>query len=87
MIRFEPVDEPADFQEKARAPGAAWLAANPDAKRPKDYWTPFKGALARGFRDLCAYSAMYEPIGTVDHFSRAGVSLLGQDMSRSTKSR
>ena len=68
MIRFEPVDEPADFQEKARAPGAAWLAANPDAKRPKDYWTPFKGALARGFRDLCAYSAMYEPVGTVDHF-------------------
>ena len=68
MIRFEPVDEPPDFQEKVRAPGAAWLAANPDAKRPKDYWTPFKGALARGFRDLCAYSAMYEPVGTVDHF-------------------
>ena len=68
MIRFEPVDEPRDFQEKAKAPGAAWLAANPDARRPKDYWTPFKGALARGFRDLCAYSAIYEPVGTVDHF-------------------
>ena len=68
MIRFESVDEPADFQEKAKAPGAAWLDANPDTTRPKDYWTPFKGALARGFRDLCAYSAMYEPVGTVDHF-------------------
>ena len=45
MIRFEPADEPADFDEKARVPGAAWLAANPDARRPKDYWTPFKGAL------------------------------------------
>ena len=69
MIRFEPVDEPTDLDERARVPGAAWLAANPDAERPKDYWTPFKGALARGFRDLCAYSAMYEPVGTVDHFT------------------
>ena len=69
MIRFEPVDEPAEFQERARVPGTAWLAANPEARRPKDYWTPFKGVLARGFRDLCAYSAMYEPVGTVDHFT------------------
>ena len=68
MIRFDPVAEPLDFQEKAKAPGAAWLAVHPDADRPKDYWTPFKGALARGFRDLCAYSAMYEPVGTVGHF-------------------
>lgn len=50
MIRFEPVDEPEDFDERARVPGTAWLAANPDARRPKDYWTPFKGALARGFK-------------------------------------
>ena len=68
MIRFEPVAEPADFQEKARTSGVAWLADHPDAERPKDYWTPFKAALARGFRDLCAYSAMYEPVGTVDHY-------------------
>ena len=68
MIRFERVAEPADFDEEARAPGTAWLAANPDAERPRDFWTPFKGALARGFRNLCAYSAMYEPVGTVDHF-------------------
>ena len=68
MIRFEPVPEPEDFQERASTPGAAWLAAHPDAKRPRDYWTPFKGALAAGFQNLCAYSAMYEPVGTVDHF-------------------
>ena len=68
MIRFDRVPEPAEFAEKAKAPGDAWLAANPDAGRPKDYWTPFKGTLADGFRNLCAYSAMYEPVGTVDHF-------------------
>lgn len=68
MIRFEPVPEPEDFQERARTPGTAWLTAHPEAKRPRDYWTPFKGALASGFRHLCAYSAMYEPVGTVDHF-------------------
>ena len=68
MIRCERVPAPADFDEKAKAPGTAWFAAHPDAKRPKDYWTPFKGTLARGFGDLCAYSAMYESVGTVDHF-------------------
>ena len=68
MIRFERVPEPTEFAEKAKAPGTAWLAANPGGGRPKDYWTPFKGALAVGFRNLCAYSAMYEPVGTVDHF-------------------
>lgn len=68
MIRFERVPEREDFQDKACAPGVAWVAAHPDAKRPKDYWTPYKGALAEGFRGLRAYSAMYEPVGTVDHF-------------------
>ena len=68
VIRFEPVPEPAEFHERARVPGTAWLANHPDAKRPRDYWSPFKGALAEGFRTLCAYSAMYEPVGSVDHF-------------------
>ena len=68
MIRFERVREPADFDRRARVPGNAWLADNPGDGRPRDYWTPFKGALAEGFRNLCAYSAMYEPVGTVDHF-------------------
>ena len=68
MIRFARVPEPADFDKSAKAPGTRWLAAHPDAERPKDFWTPFKGVLAQGFRNLCAYSAMYEPVGTVDHF-------------------
>ncbi len=68
MIRFEPVPEPTRFDREVRLPGEAWLAANPEPVRPKDFWTPFKGALADGFRNLCAYSAMYEPVGTVDHF-------------------
>ena len=68
MIRFERVPEPADFDRRARVPGTVWLAAHPGDGRPKDFWTPFKGALAEGFRNLCAYSAMYEPVGTVDHF-------------------
>ena len=68
MIRFEPVPKPADFAAKAEKPGAVWLESHPEAKRPKDYWSPFKPHLAEGFRGLCAYSAMYEPVGTVDHF-------------------
>ena len=69
MIRFERVPEPADFDRKARVPGNVWLAAHPGNGRPRDFWTPFKGRLAQGFRNLCAYSAMYEPVGTVDHFT------------------
>ena len=68
MIRFERVPEPAEFDRRARVPGNAWLDEHPGATRPKDYWTPFKGALADGFQNLCAYSAMYESVGTVDHF-------------------
>ena len=68
LIRFERVPEPAGFAEEARVPGNAWLDANPHRRRPKDLWTPFKGALAQGSRNLCAYSAMYESVGTVDHF-------------------
>ena len=69
MIRFERVAEPADFDERARVPGHAWLAAHPGNERPKDYWTPFRPTLAQCFRNLCAYSAMWEPVGTVDHFT------------------
>ena len=68
MIRFQPVPEPAQFDTDSRRPGLQWLAAHPDVKRPKDFWTAFKGELAAGFGSLCAYSVMYEPVGTVDHF-------------------
>lgn len=68
MIRVERVPEPDDFGEKARRPGLAWLEQNADAPRPKDLWGPFKSALADGFGMRCGYSAMFEPVGTVDHF-------------------
>ena len=68
MIRFERVPEPADFDRRARMPGNNWLANHPGSRRPKDFWTPFKGTLAVGFRNLCAYSAMLDLVGTVDHF-------------------
>lgn len=68
MIRVERVPKPEDFDEKARRPGLAWLQENPEAKRPRDLWSPFKSALADGFGMRCGYSAMFEPVGTVDHF-------------------
>lgn len=64
--------EPTDFDLKCRQKGLAWLAKNPKAtrkaKRPKDFWSQFRPELASAFSDLCAYGAMYEPGGTVDHF-------------------
>ena len=68
MIHFSSVQEPRDFDRCARDPGNDWIASHPDARRPRDLWSPFKCDLAKGFSDLCAYSAMYEASGTVDHF-------------------
>ena len=68
MIRFALVPCPSEFDERCRRVGLAWLAEHPDATRPKDFWSPFKSRLAAGFGDLCAYSCMYEPVGTVDHY-------------------
>jgi len=59
MIRFERVPEPPTFDEAARKPGLRWMHQHPHAKRPRDYWTPFKPDLADGFRMLCGYSAMW----------------------------
>jgi hypothetical protein len=67
VIRFITPEEPDEFDDKARTPGNAWLAAHPTG-RPTDLWTAFKKELADGFNGLCAYSAMYEPVGTVDHY-------------------
>lgn len=67
MIRFQPREKPAEFLERVERPGANWLAEHPSG-RPKDLWSPFKPALADAFGSLCAYSVMYEPVGTVDHF-------------------
>lgn len=64
--------EPDDFDAECRQKGLAWLQKNPKdtrkSPRPKDFWSPFRPALADRFVNLCAYGAMYEPVGTVDHF-------------------
>ncbi len=68
MIPVKPVPEPVEFDERARKPGTAWLAQNAGAKRPRDYWSPFREILADGYQHRCAYVAMYTMFGTVDHF-------------------
>ena len=68
MIPFQHVQKPVEFRKTAEIPSKKWLANHPDATRPRDYWSPFWLELAQGFHDLCAYSAMYIPYGTVDHF-------------------
>lgn len=67
MIHFERTSEPAEFDSQVRQPGQTWLENHREG-RPKDFWTPFKSDLADEFQNLCAYSAMYEPVGTVDHY-------------------
>lgn len=68
MIPVARVPEPPDFDSKARTPGLRWLAENPTARRPRDYWSPFRHELAAGFEHRCAYSAMLDLGCTVDHF-------------------
>ena len=68
MIRFERVPEPADFDKRARVPGTAWLSANPTKKRAQGFLDPLQGNAGRWLSDLCAYSAMHDAVGTVDHF-------------------
>jgi hypothetical protein len=68
MIPCSPAPEPADFDQACRQPGNAWLVAHPNATRPRDYWSRFKPELAAAFRQLCAYTAVYEPVGTIDHY-------------------
>jgi hypothetical protein len=67
MIRSVCARKPAGFVEKVERPGKRWLAAH-DRGRPRDLWSPFKPQLADAFQNLCAYGAMYEPVGTIDHF-------------------
>jgi hypothetical protein len=67
MMRFAPVAKPEGFAEAERL-GAQWLVEHPAAERPYPYWSPFRSDLAEGFGQLCAYCAMYEPVGTIDHF-------------------
>lgn len=68
MIPHYLLPEPDYFEEEIRQPGNEWLVDHPPPKRPRDYWSRCKPQLQDAFGWLCAYSAMYEPVGTVDHF-------------------
>ncbi len=68
MIASKPGREPKTFDERCRQRGYQWLRTHPTASRPRDYWSEFRGAMADAAKDLCAYGAMYEPVGSVDHF-------------------
>lgn len=63
-----PINEPPDFDKKCRQAGAAWLLANPTAKRPKGLWTKFNGNLRKGFSSRCGFQGIFLSSGTVDHF-------------------
>lgn len=70
--------EPDGFDAQCRKKGSDWLARNPKAsrqrkQRPRDFWSPFRSDLANAFSERCAYGAMYEPNGTVDHFKPVDV--------------
>jgi len=67
VISFTLSPEPQEFDEKVRQPGIASRLKS-SSSRFTDHWKECKGELADAFRNLCAYSAMYEPVCTVDHF-------------------
>jgi hypothetical protein len=62
-----PITEPEMFDLLCRQKGLDWLAEHPEAKRPADYWSRFRLALAEGFSNRCGYGAMWISSGTVDH--------------------
>jgi hypothetical protein len=69
MIPVPKVRKPRGFDTTVKTPGAAWLEAHPNARRPKDLWTAYRHVLETGFEGLCGYAAMLDPTGgTVDHY-------------------
>lgn len=68
MIRVRPAKIPDRFGEDCKRAGDAWLAANPNAPRPKPLWRAFVRDLAQAFDERCGYSAILIQNGTVDHF-------------------
>ena len=67
MIPVAKVRKPRGFDAKVKTPGDAWLAANPQAKRPKALWAPYTAELSDGFGGLCGYAAMLDPYQVGDH--------------------
>jgi hypothetical protein len=72
VIRFEPRSKPDGFAERVERRGTTWLAANAMG-RPPPHWLEFRSHLTEAFGSLCAYGAMYEPVGTVGLAKKAPV--------------
>lgn len=75
MIPVKLQIEPADFDEKVRKPGNAWLQAHPDVEdssKYKNFWTACLGEMANLYGHTCAYLAIYFDsvygADSVDHF-------------------
>lgn len=70
MMRFALAPRPRGWQTHALKAGRAWLKlpGNRNKKRPKDLWSRYRQDLAAGFDELCGYTVMWTPIGTVDHY-------------------
>ena len=74
MIPVAPQKEPPDFDTKVRKPGQNYLRINrnPTSREFKDsrsqYWRLCLPELRSAYRNLCAYSSVFDPQGTVDHF-------------------
>jgi hypothetical protein len=78
LIPVAPQTEPPDFDGKVRRPGKAYLRinTNPTSKDYKnsksEYWRLCLPELRSAYRRVCAYSSIFDPLGTVDHFRPKG---------------
>jgi hypothetical protein len=73
MIQVLPQPEYPGFNAEVRAPGAAFLALNPQPTseefRKKNFWSKAAKELHAAYSGVCAYTAIYLPDqGSVDHF-------------------
>jgi hypothetical protein len=69
MIPVALPPEPPTFDATCRVRGNDWLAAHPDPEDdPPSYWRAFLPDLCAGFGNRCAYLAMWDLNGTVDHY-------------------
>lgn len=70
MIRVPRPGEPENFHETVRRRGQKWLEQHAEG-RPPSYWREALPELRAAFAIRCAYTAMLDRCGTVDHFVAA----------------
>lgn len=69
MIPVKRPPAPKKHASMVAKPGNAWLKKNATSRgRPPGHWLRVRAELAEAFGHRCGYSAMYEPVGTVDHY-------------------